>query len=77
MRILRYVKVTEDMSTVFEVRDNNDRREQLVMKLEVHTDSDGATETNDTEENERCGDHGRRHEIACSRQWTLRSCKAE
>ena len=32
------------MSTVFEVRDNNDRREQLVKKLEVYTDSDRASE---------------------------------
>ena len=32
------------MSTVFEVRDNNDRREQLVKKLEVYTDSDWACE---------------------------------
>ena len=30
----------EDMATVFEVRDNNDKREQLVKKLEVFTDSD-------------------------------------
>ena len=29
-RLLRYVKGTEDMLTVFEVRDSNDRREQLV-----------------------------------------------
>ena len=39
-RILRYVKGTEDMATVFEVRDNNDKREELVKKLEVFTDSD-------------------------------------
>ena len=32
------------MSTVLEVRDNNDRREQLVKKLEVYTDSDWASE---------------------------------
>ena len=43
-RLLRYVKGTEDMSTVFEVRDNNDRREQLVKRLEVYTDSDWASE---------------------------------
>ena len=43
-RLLRYVKGTEDMSTVFEVRENNDRREQLVKKLEVYTDSDWAKE---------------------------------
>ena len=42
-RLLRYVS-TEDMSTVFEVRDDNDRREQLVKRLEVHTDSDRASE---------------------------------
>ena len=39
-RLLRYVKGTQEMSTVFEVRDNNDKREQLVKKLEVYTDSD-------------------------------------
>ena len=39
-RLLRYVKGTEDMSTVFEMRDSNDRREQLVKRLEVYTDSD-------------------------------------
>ena len=32
-RLLRYVKGTEDMSTVFEMRNNNDRREQLVKRL--------------------------------------------
>ena len=42
-RLLRYVKGTKDMSTVFEVRDNNDRREQLVKRLEVYTDSDWAS----------------------------------
>ena len=41
---LRYVKGTEDMSIVFEVRDNNDKREQLVKKLEVFTDSDWASD---------------------------------
>ena len=41
-RLLRYVKGTEDMSTVFEMRDSNDRREQLVKRLEVYTDSDWA-----------------------------------
>ena len=34
-RLLRYVKGTEDMSTVFEMPDSNDRREQLVNRLEV------------------------------------------
>ena len=43
-RPLRYVKGTEDMSTVCEVRDNNDRRKQLVKRLEVYTDSDLASE---------------------------------
>ena len=38
-RLLRYVKGTENMSTVFEMRDSNDRREQLVKRLEVYTDS--------------------------------------
>ena len=43
-RLLRYVKSTEDMSTVFEMRDNSDRREQLVKRLEVYTDSDWASD---------------------------------
>ena len=43
-RLLRYVKGTEDMSTVFEMRDSNDRREQLIKRLEVHTDSDWASD---------------------------------
>ena len=43
-RLLRYVKGTEDMSTVFEVCDSNDRREQLVKRWEVYTDSDWASE---------------------------------
>ena len=43
-RLLRYVKGTEDVSTVFEARDNNDRREQLVKRLEVYTDSDWASD---------------------------------
>ena len=43
-RLLRYVKGTEDMSTVFEMRDSNDRREQLVKRLEVYTDSDWASD---------------------------------
>ena len=43
-RLLWYVKGTEDMSTVFEVRDSNDRREQLVKRLEVCTDSDWASD---------------------------------
>ena len=43
-RLLRYVNGTEDMSTVFEVRDDNDRREQFVKRLEVYTDSDWASE---------------------------------
>ena len=43
-RLLRYVKGTEDMSTVFELRDSNDRREQLVKRLEVYTDSNWAND---------------------------------
>ena len=42
-RLLRYVKGTEDMSTVFEMRDSNDRRGQTVKRLEVYTDSDWAS----------------------------------
>ena len=61
-RLLRYVKGTEDISTVFEMRDSNDRREQLIKRL----DSDWASGSNDTEKHEWCGDHGRRHEITCS-----------
>ena len=38
------IKGTEDMSTVFVLRDNNDRREHLVKSLEVYTDSDWASE---------------------------------
>ena len=38
-RLLRYVNNTEDMSTVFEMRDNSDRRGQTVKRLEVYTDS--------------------------------------
>ena len=34
-RPLRCVKGTEDMSTVFEVCDNNDRRKQFVKRLEA------------------------------------------
>ena len=33
-----------DMSTVFEMRDSNDRREQLIKRLEVYTDSDWASD---------------------------------
>ena len=32
------------MSTVFEMRDSNDRRKQLVKRLEVYTDSDWASD---------------------------------
>ena len=40
-RLRRYVKGTEDMSTVFEVRDNNDTRKQRVKRLEVYTELTG------------------------------------
>ena len=43
-RPLRHVKGPEDMSTVFEVRDNKDKREQLVKILEVCTVCDWASE---------------------------------
>ena len=43
-RLLRCVKGTEDMSTVFEMRDSNDRREQLIKRLEVYTDFDWASD---------------------------------
>ena len=36
-RLLRCVWGTEDMSTVFEVRDNSDRREQLVKRKSTQT----------------------------------------
>ena len=35
-RLSRYVKSTEDMSTVFEMRDDKDRRGQMVKRLEVY-----------------------------------------
>ena len=38
------IKNTEDMSTVFEMRDNSDRRGQTVKRLEVYTDSDWASD---------------------------------
>ena len=34
----------EHMSTVFEMRESNDRREQLIKRLEVYTDSDWASD---------------------------------
>ena len=43
-RLLRYVKGTEDMSTVFEMRDSNDKREQLAKRLEVYNESDWASD---------------------------------
>ena len=43
-RLLRYVKSTEDMSTVFEMRDDKDRSGQTVKRLEVYTDSDWASD---------------------------------
>ena len=43
-RLLRSVKGTEDMSTVFEMRDSSDRREQLVKRLEACRDSDWASD---------------------------------
>ena len=70
-RLLRYVKGTEDMSTVFEMRDNNDRREQLIKRLEVYTDSDWASDHVTRKKHEWCGDHGRRHEMACSQSGSL------
>ena len=44
LRLLRYVKNTEDMCTVFEMRDNSDRRGRTVKRLEVYTDSDWASD---------------------------------
>ena len=43
-RLLRYVKGTEDMATVFEVHGNKREGETTVKKLEVFTDSDSACE---------------------------------
>ena len=43
-RLLRFLKGTEDMSTVFEMRDSDDWREQLVKRLEDYTDSDWASD---------------------------------
>ena len=66
-RLLMYVKGTEDVSTVFEMRDSNDRRELFNKRLEVYTDSDWASDQT-TRKSTSGGDHGRRNEIACS-QW--------
>ena len=43
-RLLRYVKNTEDMSTVFVMRDNSDRGGRMVKRLELYTDSDWASD---------------------------------
>ena len=43
-RLLRSVKGTEDVSTVFEMHDSNDRRELFNKRLEVYTDSDWASD---------------------------------
>ena len=65
-RLLRYVKGTEYMSTVFEMRDSNDRREQLVKRLEVYTDSDWASDQVTRKSTSGAVImHGRRNEIAC------------
>ena len=69
-RLLRYVKGTEDMSFVFEVRDNNDRREQLVKKLEVYPDSDWASEQTTRTSTSSAVIVAERHEIACSQSWS-------
>ena len=60
----------EDMSTVFEVRDNNDRREQLVKRLEVYTDSDWASDRTSRKSTSGAVIIGRMHEIACSQPWS-------
>ena len=65
-RLLRYVKSTEDMSTVFEMRDDKDRRGQTVKRLEVYTDSDWASDQVTRKSTSGAvSDHGRRNEIAC------------
>ena len=38
---LRHVKGDKNMSTVFDMRDNKDRRGQTVKRFEVHTDLTG------------------------------------
>ena len=54
-RHLRYVKNTEDMSTVFEMRDNSDReRTSWSRPLKVYTDSDWASDQVTTEKHEQC-----------------------
>ena len=68
--LLRYVKGTGDMATMFEVRGNNDKREELVKKLEGFTDSVWASDQTTREEHEWCGEHGRRHEAACLQSWS-------
>ena len=65
-RLLRYVKSTEDMSTVFEMRDDKDIRGQTVKRLEVYTDSDWASDQVTRKSTSGAvSDHGRRNEIAC------------
>ena len=41
-RLVRYDKGTKDMATVFEMRDDSDKRVTTVKKLEIFTDSDWA-----------------------------------
>ena len=65
-RLLKHVKGTEDMSTVFEVRDSNDRREQLVKRLEVYTESDWASDQMTRKSTSCAVIMAERHEIACS-----------
>ena len=63
-RLLRYVKNTEDMSTVFEMRDNSvreDKRSNDWKSTQILT----RRVISNTEKHERCSDHGRRNEFAC------------
>ena len=62
------------MSTVFEMRDSNDKREQLVKRLEVYTDSEWASE-----QTKRKSAEGMRLHAQCRGQTSvaLSSCEAE
>ena len=69
-RFLIYVNGTEDMATVFVVRDKQ-RHERAVGQETGSLHRLGLGErSNDEEEHEWCGDHGRGHEATCSQSWS-------
>ena len=53
-----------------EVRDNNDRREQFVKRLEVYTDSDWASDQTSRKSTSGAVITAKRREIACSQSWS-------